>query len=176
MNSSNLKYILITIVTVVAIYFLLFRSPTSKSGKLAPDSETQLTDGTDFSLSDLRGNYVLLNFWGSWCPPCRKNNPKIVSLYNDYKDKQFNDASGFTIVSIALEKNEKSWKKAVEKDGINWPYQIVQESRLVLSAPLALKYNVSDVPSKFLIGPDGEVIGVNLPETQIRELLDNKLK
>lgn len=176
MNTSNLKFLLIAVAVIVVAYIFLFKSPHSKKGKLAPDLEAQLIDGSNFNLSDLKGNYVLLNFWGSWCPPCRKANPSVVSLYEDYKDKQFQDAAGFTIVSVALEKNDRSWRKAIEKDGINWPYQIVQESKLVLSAPLALKYNVREVPSKFLIGPEGDVISVNLSTDQIRQLLDEKLK
>jgi len=176
LNTSNLKFLLIAVAVIVVAYIFLFKSPHSKKGKLAPDLEAQLIDGSNFNLSDLKGNYVLLNFWGSWCPPCRKANPSVVSLYEDYKDKQFQDAAGFTIVSVALEKNDRSWRKAIEKDGINWPYQIVQESKLVLSAPLALKYNVREVPSKFLIGPEGDVISVNLSTDQIRQLLDEKLK
>lgn len=176
MSSSKIKLILSAIVLLVAVYLLVLRSPHRKKGDIAPDFKTSLIDGSSFELSDLRGNYVLLDFWGSWCPPCRRDNPNLVELHNQFGDKSFQDADNFHIVTIALEKNDRAWKKASEKDGFTWKHQIVQESKLVLSAPLAIKYNVKDVPSKFLISPDGEVLGVNQSVTEITSFLTSKLK
>ena len=176
MSSSKIKLILSAIVLLVAVYLLVLRSPHRKKGDIAPDFKTSLIDGSSFELSDLRGNYVLLDFWGSWCPPCRRDNPNLVELHNQFGDKSFQDADNFHIVTIALEKNDRAWKKASEKDGFTWKHQIVQESKLVLSAPLAIKYNVKDVPSKFLINPDGEVLGVNQSATEIARFLSSKLK
>ncbi len=173
---SKIKYVLTGVLVVGLIFWFLLRSPHSKNGDLAPDFETTLIDGSDFKLSDLRGQYVLLDFWGSWCPPCRRDNPNLVRLHSEYSDKAYRDAEGFSIVTIALEKNDKNWKRASEKDGFTWRHQIVQESKLVLSAPLAIKYNVKDVPSKFLIDPAGQVIGVNQTTEQIAQFLDQKLK
>lgn len=143
--------------------------PENKNGNSAPDFDATLIDGNPFSLSDLRGKYVLLDFWGSWCPPCRKDNPNLVSLY-----EQFN-SRGFEIVSIALEKNDKTWKKAIAKDGLIWPYHILRTSRLVATDVVALKYQVTDLPSKFLIDPKGEIVGVNLSKSEITNLLNTNL-
>lgn len=168
--------ILLALVAVGLVYILGFRSPHSKNGDMAPDFETILIDGSKFKLSDLRGQYVLLDFWGSWCPPCRRDNPNLVSLLSEYGNRNFSDAEGFKIVTVALEKNDRDWKKASDKDGFTWKHQIVQESKLVLSAPLAIKYNVKDVPSKFLINPEGQVIGVNQSVQEIALFLDQKLR
>ena len=157
---KNVKYLILALV-VVMVYFLFFRSPDSKSGEKAPNFSAELIDGTPFELSDLKGKYVLLDFWGSWCAPCRRDNPKLAKLYQSFKDTKFNDAEGFEVVTVALEKDDKRWKKASLKDGFTWPYQIVTTARVVLLSPIAQKYNVSNVPTKFLINPEGNIIGVN---------------
>lgn len=169
------KYLIITVL-VIAVYFLFFRSPESKNGKKAPEFNAELISGQNFSLSDLEGQYVLLDFWGSWCAPCRRDNPNLAKLYNAFNGKKFKDAEGFEIVTIALEKDDKRWKNAAEKDGFNWPYQIVTISRAVMLAPLAQKYNVSNVPSKFLISPEGNIIGVNQKYDEIKSFLDGELE
>jgi len=165
----------IFLVLVVGAYFLIY-SPSRKEGKTTPDFKAELIDGTEFSLSDLRGQYVLLDFWGSWCPPCRKDNPNLVSLHNDFHNKSFQDASNFQIVTIALEKNDKRWKRAALKDGFIWKHQIVRMAKLVLTDPIAIKYGVKEVPSKFLIDPDGSIIGVNMKKTEIADYLTSRLK
>lgn len=171
-----MKKLIIPAILLIAAYFFFMRSPEGKSGDLAPDFEAELIDGSQFKLSDLQGQYVLLDFWGSWCPPCRRDNPNLVALHNQFHGKTFTDADGFEIVTVALEKDEKRWKRAAEKDGFVWKYQIVRTARLVLTDPLALKYNVSDVPSKFLIGPKGDVLGVNMKRQEIEAVLKAKMK
>ena len=149
----------------VLLYFKL-SVPTNKQGKSAPEIEATLLNESLFKLSDLQGKYVLLDFWGSWCPPCRKDNPNLVALYDKY------NSSGLEIVSVALEKNEKSLKKAILNDGLRWPYHIMRTSRLVATDALALKYGVTDLPTKFLIDPKGNIIGVNLSKDEISQILD----
>ena len=172
---QNAKY-LILVPVVAMIYFLLFRSPEGKNGDKAPNFKAELIDGSQFELNNLKGRYVLLDFWGSWCPPCRRDNPNLVKLYRSFKDSEFKDASGFEILTVALEKNKQRWKKASEKDGFSWPYQIVTISKVVLLSPIALKYNVSNVPSKFLISPEGNIISVNEKYEAIDDFLRSKLK
>lgn len=129
------------------------------SGDQAPEIKETLMNGDAFELSDLQGEYVLVSFWGSWCGPCLKENPKLVSIHNEFIGKSFSDASGFKILSIAIEKSAKRTPALIEKFKMSWPYHIIQESILVLQAPLAVKYGVSDLPTKYLIGPDGKIIG-----------------
>ncbi len=137
-----------------------------KHGSMAPDFETELIDGTEFKLSELKGNYVILEFWGSWCGPCRQESPKLVSLYNKYKEVKFSDAENVFVVSIALEKSNDNWKVFAEKMGFNWKYQIVEQSKFVRFSKLAKKYNVTDIPATFLIGPKGEL----LPMRELHEM------
>jgi len=154
-NRSTLLFVLIIL---GAICFFFFAKNKTAQGKQAPEINRTLDNGKSFQLSDMKGKYVLIDFWGSWCPPCRRENPNLVKLYDKYNSKKFKNADGFEILSIAIEKNKKRVHKAIEKDGLKWPYHIIEESRIVLSNPLALKYGVTDLPSKFLIDTEGNIV------------------
>lgn len=125
----------------------------SGKGDDAPNFKSKLIDGSPFELEKLEGGYVLLNFWGSWCSPCRKENPTLVRLNDKYKGK-------LTVVSIALEKNGDNWKNITEEQGISWKHQIVEETQFVMMSSIAKLYGVSSIPSKFLIDPDGRIMDV----------------
>ncbi len=147
-----LKYLVLIIITIVVLFFVYIKFSGVNAGEIAPDFETTLVDGNTFRLSDLRGKYVLLDFWGSWCPPCRKENPKLVRLHEKYADQ-------LVIVTVALEKDAVSWKKAVKKDGFVWVHQIVDQNKYVMMSSIARKYGVTEIPSKFLISPEGILLG-----------------
>ena len=163
--------IILGLIVVVFVYNFFFNDPKKKKGSQASDFTAELIDGSSFSLSDLRGKYVLIDFWGSWCGPCHRENPKLVETYNKFKDQEFTTAEGFEVVSIALEKTDNAWKKSADRYGFSWKYQIVENAKFVMLSKLAQQYNVSDIPSKFLIDPKGEIIGVNQSFSEIAELL-----
>ena len=167
---------LIVASVLLGLFYFFISSPKNKEGKNANDFTAQLIDGSTFSLSDLQGSYVLLDFWGSWCPPCRREMPAIVNLQNTYHGKAFQDADNFHVVSVALEKNERHWKKAADMMKIEWKYQIVRTAKLVLTDALALKYQVKDLPSKFLIDTNGQIVGANMKIEEIEAFLNEKLK
>lgn len=146
--------------------------PKYINGEKAPVFSGQLIDGRDFKLEDLQGKYVLLDFWGSWCGPCRRENPDLVSLYTDFQGTDFRQAEGFMIVSIGIEHNEGSWKTAILRDGLVWPYHIYQNERF--KSPIALLYGVREVPTKYFLNPAGQIIGVNLPIPEIRRVLEDR--
>ncbi len=124
------------------------------AGMDAPDIALPDRDGNTRRLSDLRGKVVLIDFWASWCRPCRMENPNVVNVYNRYKDK------GFEIFSVSLDNNRDAWLKAIDADGLVWPNH-VSDLRGWSSAGGRL-YGISSIPATVLVGPDGKVLARNL--------------
>ena len=124
-------------------------------GAIAPDFTQNDTLGNPLKLSSLRGNYVLVDFWASWCGPCRAENPNIVKAYAKYRQK------GFEILGVSLdaEKDKDKWLKAIQKDGLTWP----QVSELKgWGAEVAQVYVIKAIPQNFLLDPSGKIIAKNL--------------
>lgn len=151
-------------------YENVYKAPKYDAGEAVAEIQTTLEDGTPFTLSDLHGKYVLLDFWGSWCGPCRAENPQLVKLHKDMKTQNFSNGDGFEIVSIGVESSEKSWKNAIETDGLHWKYHIIQKERF--KSPLPSLYKVREIPTKYLLDTNGEVVFVNPSFEQIYAYLD----
>ncbi|OUJ72146.1 redoxin domain-containing protein [Hymenobacter crusticola] len=137
-------------------------------GAVAPDFSQANPDGKQLKLSALRGEYVLIDFWASWCAPCRQENPNLVKLYNAYK------AKGFTVLGVSLDNAQQraAWLKAIDQDSLPWP----QVSSLTKPNPVALTYGVNAIPQNFLLDPQGRILAVNLRgeelSKKLAELLD----
>jgi len=144
-------------------------------GTKAPEIEALKPDGATLKLSSLEGNVVLIDFWASWCYPCRKQNPKIVALYNQYQNKRWQKATkGFTVFSVSLDNNKEAWIKAIEVDGLLWSNH-VSDLKGWNSAPGAV-YGIHSIPQSILIDEQGFVIARNPSDDFVREFLDKRLK
>ena len=133
-------------------------------GKKAPHFTQNDPNGNPVSLSDFQGQYLLLDFWASWCGPCRQENPNLVKAYAAYNDK------GFEILGVSLDNNDgkEAWVKAIEKDGLTW----TQVSDLnSWNNEVARLYGVRAVPQSYLINPEGIIIAQNLRGDALEEKL-----
>lgn len=158
-----------------------YMQPKFINGEVAPAFTGQTLKGETVALSDFKGKYVLLDFWGTWCMPCRKEIPDLKKMYDSFHDKKFKDASNFEIISIALEKEgtEARLQKAVQSLQLNWDYHIfdgVTNFKFLDAKISSEAYGVKEVPTKYLINPDGYIMGVNLPFDQMEEMLTKRLK
>ncbi|TVT43290.1 TlpA family protein disulfide reductase [Hymenobacter setariae] len=129
---------------------------------LAPDFRQADPQGKVVRLSALRGQYVLLDFWASWCPPCRAENPVLVQAYHRYKGKKF------TILSVSLDHNRAAWLKAVQADGLTW--QQVSDLKGWDNAA-AERYHIVALPQNFLLDPTGHIVGQNLRGAALEQRL-----
>jgi len=144
-------------------------------GQKASDIALNDPTGKEIRLSSLKGKVVLLDFWASWCGPCRRKNPEIVHLFKNYEHAKFQKTTaGFTVFSVSLDKAKDAWVAAIAKDGLEWPYH-VSDLKGWSAAP-AIDYGIRSIPTSILLDENGVVIGVNLTESQIELELDKRLK
>ena len=136
-------------------------------GKLAPEISLPDTEGNEIKLSSFRGKYVLVDFWASWCGPCRTENPNVVEAYKEFKNKNF------TILGVSLDQNKAAWIKAIVQDQLNWKH--ISDLKMWGSEVVSL-YHIEGIPFNVLVDSEGIIIAENLRGDQLKLALAKALK
>ncbi len=132
-------------------------------GQKAPDFTINSIDGKPIKLSDYKGKYVMLDFWASWCVPCRQENPNVVKQYAKFHPK------GFEILGISLDDKKEAWQQAINADKLTW--QHVSELQR-FEGPTELLYHIDSIPMNFIIDPQGVIIAKNITGAKLEEFLN----
>ena len=135
-------------------------------GKLAPDFSYPTPDGKNISPRDFKGNYLLIDFWASWCGPCRSEIPNVDKLYNEYKDK------GLAVLSVSIDKSKKDWLKALDEENMSWPQVNAPKS----GKQIMKDYQFSGIPYIILLDKDGKIIAKGLRGEQMHKKVEELLK
>lgn len=157
LNINSMKFFFFFIASFIS-FSIMAQTPVQAPEIKLPDAKNQL-----ISTASLKGKVVLIDFWASWCKPCRRTVPGLKKIYASYKQK------GFEIYGISLDDNKNAWKKAVFDDGIPW----IQVNDA--AGNVAQQWHVQFIPNTFLLNKQGEIIAVNMSEEELEALLQKLL-
>lgn len=140
-------------------------------GNKAPEIEMNDPAGQIIKLSSLKGKIVLIDFWASWCKPCRTENPNVVAVHDKYKGQKLKNGNGFAVYSVSLDMNKEAWQAAIAADKLLWPHHV--SDLLGWNNAAAAKYGVQGIPTNYLIDGNGIIIGKALRGADLEKALEN---
>lgn len=160
----------IQVLTLLALILpAISKAQPLEIGRTAPEISLTAPDGSVKKLSELRGKLVLIDFWASWCSPCRKENSNLVEVYSKYQNACFKTGKGFEIFSVSLDFKQNLWVSAIEKDNLIWPYHVSELKGW--RSDIAKKYGIKAIPYNFLIDSNGVILEVNLRGERLKKAL-----
>ncbi len=167
--TSKIATLAISIACALLVSLPVVSQNSDMVGKTAPMIEGEAPDGRIVALKDLIGKVVLVDFWASWCGPCRAESPTLVKAYKAFKNKKSPKGDGFEIFSVSLDVSSERWKKAIATDKLEWSSHVCDFNGW--RSALASFYGVRQIPSNFIIDKDGRIMAANLRGDELMAFL-----
>lgn len=155
------------VIGALAVYW--YRTPAYGSGQQAPDFVGYLPNGDSVHLSDFKGKMLLLDFWGSWCGPCRRANKDLVYLYD-----KFAPSGKFEILSVGIDEKKDRWLAAIQKDNLYWKYHVSDLKGF--NDHVAKLYGVRSIPTTFLLDANGQILGVKMNKSALETAIQEGIR